>query len=100
MKEFTPQRQVKVNELKYWPLIINICFCFEGAPEIAAPLNGFVDKEGGMVTLNCSALGHPAPQFTWKPSGKEVRECASNRLGLIFKSENCIRCFFHLCVCV
>uniref|UniRef100_A0A8C1ZXS5 Ig-like domain-containing protein n=1 Tax=Cyprinus carpio TaxID=7962 RepID=A0A8C1ZXS5_CYPCA len=49
----------------------NVTLTVTGAPEIAAPLNGFVDKEGGMVTLNCSALGHPAPQFTWKPSGKE-----------------------------
>lgn len=68
-------------------------------------MNGFVDKEGGMVTLNCSALGHPAPQFTWKPSGKEVCVCASNKLGLnlIFTSENCIDHIFvmiFICVCL
>lgn len=83
-------------------MTINICFHFEGAPEIDAPVNGFVDKEGGMVTLNCSTLGHPAPQFIWTPSGKEVRECASDRLGLnfIFTSENCIYHIFHLCICL
>ncbi len=52
-----------------------------------------------MVTLNCSALGHPAPQFTWTPSGKEVREHASNRLALNLNQKT-IHHFFHLCVCL
>uniref|UniRef100_A0A8C1R8Q8 Ig-like domain-containing protein n=1 Tax=Cyprinus carpio TaxID=7962 RepID=A0A8C1R8Q8_CYPCA len=51
-----------------------------GKPEIDASVNGFVDKEGGMVTLNCSALGHPAPQFTWKPSGKESVTVVGNKV--------------------
>ncbi|KAM4600452.1 basal cell adhesion molecule [Polymixia lowei] len=42
-----------------------------GKPMIETPVNGEVVKEGDMVTLKCSARGHPAPQFTWKPSGKE-----------------------------
>lgn len=40
---------------------------------IEAPVAGEVGKEGDMVTLKCSAHGSPAPQFTWKPSGAEVR---------------------------
>ncbi|RXN02927.1 basal cell adhesion molecule-like isoform X2 [Labeo rohita] len=51
-----------------------------GAPEIDAPVNGFVDKEGGMVTLNCSTLGHPAPQFIWTPSGKESVTVVGNKV--------------------
>lgn len=54
-----------------------------------------------MVTLNCSALGHPAPQFTWKPSGKEVREHASNRLGLNLNQKTVFVVFFiGVFVCV
>lgn len=40
---------------------------------IVAPAPGEVSKEGDMVTLRCSAYGLPPPQFTWQPSGKEVR---------------------------
>lgn len=58
----------------------NVTLTVTGAPEIAAPVNGFVDKEGVMVTLNCSALGHPAPQFTWKPSGKESVTVMGNKV--------------------
>ncbi|XP_053183252.1 basal cell adhesion molecule [Scomber japonicus] len=43
----------------------------KGKPMIEAPVVGMVGKEGDMVTLKCSAYGFPAPQFTWKPSGKE-----------------------------
>uniref|UniRef100_A0A8C4ZM46 Basal cell adhesion molecule (Lutheran blood group) n=1 Tax=Gadus morhua TaxID=8049 RepID=A0A8C4ZM46_GADMO len=43
----------------------------KGAPIIETPVNGLVAKQGEMVTLKCSAHGYPAPQFTWKPSGKE-----------------------------
>lgn len=42
-----------------------------GKPEIDAPVDGSVEKVGDVVTLSCSAHGHPAPQFTWTPSGKE-----------------------------
>ncbi|KAJ8005271.1 hypothetical protein DPEC_G00144900 [Dallia pectoralis] len=42
-----------------------------GKPEIDAAVDGTVKKEGEMVTLSCSVRGHPAPQFTWTPSGKE-----------------------------
>ncbi|KAF4103237.1 basal cell adhesion molecule isoform X2 [Onychostoma macrolepis] len=58
----------------------NVTLTITGAPEIAAPLNGLVDKEGGMVTLNCSALGYPAPQFTWTPSGKESVTVVGNKV--------------------
>ncbi|XP_051577277.1 basal cell adhesion molecule isoform X2 [Myxocyprinus asiaticus] len=51
-----------------------------GKPEIDAPVNGLVAKEGGMVTLNCSALGYPAPQFTWTPSGKESVTVVGNKV--------------------
>ncbi|XP_072250017.1 basal cell adhesion molecule isoform X1 [Leuresthes tenuis] len=43
----------------------------KGKPMIEAPVPGEVGKEGDTVTLKCSAYGSPAPQFTWKPSGKE-----------------------------
>uniref|UniRef100_UPI0037E9C594 basal cell adhesion molecule isoform X3 n=1 Tax=Semicossyphus pulcher TaxID=241346 RepID=UPI0037E9C594 len=43
----------------------------KGKPMIENPTVGEVGKEGDMVTLKCSAYGSPAPQFTWKPSGKE-----------------------------
>lgn len=39
---------------------------------IEEPAIGEVEKEGDMVTLKCASYGYPAPQFTWKPSGKEV----------------------------
>ncbi|XP_032374570.1 basal cell adhesion molecule isoform X5 [Etheostoma spectabile] len=43
----------------------------KGKPMIDTPAVEEVGKEGDMVTLKCSAYGSPAPQFTWKPSGKE-----------------------------
>ncbi|KAK5861896.1 hypothetical protein PBY51_017334 [Eleginops maclovinus] len=43
----------------------------KGKPMIETPAVGEVSKEGDMVTLKCAAYGVPAPQFTWKPSGKE-----------------------------
>ncbi|XP_072536533.1 basal cell adhesion molecule [Salminus brasiliensis] len=49
----------------------NITIRVKGKPEIDAPMHGEVRKEGEEVTLKCSARGFPAPQFTWKPSGKE-----------------------------
>lgn len=81
--------RLKANELKDWRHIVNTCFCFEGEPEIDGSGNGLVAKVGEMVTLNCSALGYPSPQFIWNPSGKEVHLCAPNRfsLNLIFTSE-------------
>ncbi|KAL2084348.1 hypothetical protein ACEWY4_019866 [Coilia grayii] len=51
-----------------------------GAPEIDAPTNGEVEKEGESVTLRCSAQGHPSPQFTWKPSGKESFNMVGNKM--------------------
>ncbi|XP_051573815.1 basal cell adhesion molecule-like isoform X1 [Myxocyprinus asiaticus] len=51
-----------------------------GKPEIDDPVNGLVAKEGGMVTLNCSALGYPAPQFTWTPSGKVSVTVVGNKV--------------------
>uniref|UniRef100_A0A4W5N7U2 Ig-like domain-containing protein n=1 Tax=Hucho hucho TaxID=62062 RepID=A0A4W5N7U2_9TELE len=39
-----------------------------------------VEKEGDMVTLSCSAHGHPAPQFTWTPSGKESVAVKGNKV--------------------
>ncbi|XP_036449197.1 basal cell adhesion molecule isoform X2 [Colossoma macropomum] len=49
----------------------NITVRVEGKPEIDVPVKVEVNKRGDEVTLRCSALGYPAPQFTWKPSGKE-----------------------------
>ncbi|KAG7335718.1 hypothetical protein KOW79_000411 [Hemibagrus wyckioides] len=49
----------------------NITVIVTGQPEIDEPITGMVAKQGDMVTLRCSAQGYPAPQFTWKPSGKE-----------------------------
>ncbi|XP_042345771.1 basal cell adhesion molecule isoform X2 [Plectropomus leopardus] len=43
----------------------------KGKPMIETPAVAEVGKEGDVVTLKCSAYGSPAPQFTWKPSGKE-----------------------------
>ncbi|XP_045900317.1 basal cell adhesion molecule isoform X1 [Micropterus dolomieu] len=43
----------------------------KGKPMIETPAVAAVGKEGDMVTLKCLAYGSPAPQFTWKPSGKE-----------------------------
>ncbi|XP_063055066.1 basal cell adhesion molecule isoform X2 [Engraulis encrasicolus] len=51
-----------------------------GKPEIDAPVNGQVEKEGDSVTLKCSAQGHPTPQFTWKPSGKESVDMVGNKM--------------------
>lgn len=47
---------------------------WSGKPVIETPVAGEVGKEGD-VTLKCLAYGFPAPQFTWKPSGKEVQMC-------------------------
>ncbi|KAJ8273462.1 hypothetical protein GJAV_G00101880 [Gymnothorax javanicus] len=49
----------------------NVTVNVAGKPVIAAPSDSMVGKEGEMATLTCSAQGYPAPQFTWKPSGKE-----------------------------
>ncbi|XP_042165164.1 basal cell adhesion molecule-like isoform X1 [Oncorhynchus tshawytscha] len=51
-----------------------------GKPEIDAAVDGMVEKEGDMVTLSCSAHGHPAPQFTWTPSGKESVSVKGNKV--------------------
>ncbi|XP_046703225.1 basal cell adhesion molecule isoform X2 [Silurus meridionalis] len=56
----------------------NITVTVSGQPEIDVPMEGHVAKQGDMVTLRCAARGHPAPQFTWKPSGKESLEFHEN----------------------
>ncbi|XP_070691656.1 basal cell adhesion molecule [Pempheris klunzingeri] len=52
----------------------------KGKPIIESPIAGEVGKEGDMVTLKCSAYGLPAPQFTWKPSGKESVSVEGNKV--------------------
>ncbi|KAF5898194.1 basal cell adhesion molecule-like isoform X2, partial [Clarias magur] len=56
----------------------NIEVIVSGQPEIDNPKTGTVKKQGDMVTLMCSAQGYPAPQFTWKPSGKESLDINGN----------------------
>uniref|UniRef100_A0A3Q3LJR2 Basal cell adhesion molecule (Lutheran blood group) n=1 Tax=Mastacembelus armatus TaxID=205130 RepID=A0A3Q3LJR2_9TELE len=52
----------------------------KGKPMIEIHTAGEVGKEGDMVTLKCSAYGFPAPQFTWKPSGKESISVEGNKV--------------------
>ncbi|XP_030249740.1 basal cell adhesion molecule isoform X2 [Sparus aurata] len=52
----------------------------KGKPMIETPVAGEVGKEGDMVTLKCSAFGSPAPQVTWKPSGKESVSVEANKV--------------------
>ncbi|KAF7652182.1 hypothetical protein LDENG_00100120 [Lucifuga dentata] len=52
----------------------------KGKPMIETPAPREVGKEGDMVTLKCSASGSPAPQFTWKPSGKESVSVEGNKV--------------------
>ncbi|CAB1450145.1 unnamed protein product [Pleuronectes platessa] len=52
----------------------------KGKPMIETPAAGEVVKEGDMVSLKCSAYGYPAPQFTWKPSGKESVSVEGNKV--------------------
>ncbi|XP_019948872.1 basal cell adhesion molecule isoform X1 [Paralichthys olivaceus] len=52
----------------------------KGKPMIETPAAGEVAKEGDMVSLKCSAYGYPAPQFTWKPSGKESVSVEGNKV--------------------
>ncbi|KAG5856202.1 hypothetical protein ANANG_G00005540 [Anguilla anguilla] len=56
----------------------NVTLTVTGKPEIEAPSEAFVQKEGDTVTLMCSVQGHPAPQFTWTPSGKQSVEVKGN----------------------
>ncbi|XP_067304845.1 basal cell adhesion molecule isoform X2 [Pseudorasbora parva] len=58
----------------------NVTLNVKGKPEIEDSVNGLVAKEGEMVTLNCSALGYPAPQFNWSPSGKESVTVMGNKV--------------------
>lgn len=51
----------------------------KGKPMIETPAVGEVGKEGDMVTLRCSAFGLPAPQFAWKPSGRESVSVEGNK---------------------
>ncbi|KPP59427.1 basal cell adhesion molecule-like [Scleropages formosus] len=50
----------------------NVTVTVSGKPMIATPSEAKVQKLGDAVTLSCSAQGHPAPQFSWTSSGKEV----------------------------
>ncbi|XP_061675515.1 basal cell adhesion molecule isoform X2 [Syngnathoides biaculeatus] len=52
----------------------------KGKPMIETPVGGEVSKEGDVVSLRCSAYGSPAPQFTWKPSGKESVMVEGNKV--------------------
>ncbi|XP_061632129.1 basal cell adhesion molecule isoform X4 [Phyllopteryx taeniolatus] len=52
----------------------------KGKPMIDTPVGGEVSKEGDVVSLRCSAYGSPAPQFTWKPSGKESVMVEGNKV--------------------
>lgn len=64
------------NGVHFFALSLSLSLSIlEGKPEIDTPVDVFIAKEGGIITLNCSALGFPAPQFTWTPSGKEVCDC-------------------------
>lgn len=58
----------------------NVTLTVKGKPEIDTPVDVFIAKEGGMITLNCSALGYPAPQFTWTPAGKESVTVMENKV--------------------
>ncbi|XP_077067662.1 basal cell adhesion molecule isoform X2 [Siphateles boraxobius] len=58
----------------------NVTLNVRGKPEIDASGNGLVSKAGEMVTLNCSALGYPSPQFNWNPSGKQSVTVVGNRV--------------------
>ncbi|XP_056299958.1 basal cell adhesion molecule isoform X2 [Pseudoliparis swirei] len=52
----------------------------KGKPMIETPAVGEVGMEGDTVTLKCSVYGFPAPQFTWKPSGKESVSVSGNKV--------------------
>ncbi|XP_020796075.1 basal cell adhesion molecule isoform X3 [Boleophthalmus pectinirostris] len=52
----------------------------KGKPMIETPGIGEVAKEGDMVTLKCASYGFPAPQFTWKPAGKESVMVEGNKV--------------------
>ncbi|XP_054478150.1 basal cell adhesion molecule isoform X2 [Anoplopoma fimbria] len=52
----------------------------KGKPMIQTPPITEVGKEGDMVTMKCSAYGSPAPQFNWKPSGKESVSVEGNKV--------------------
>ncbi|XP_076592936.1 basal cell adhesion molecule isoform X2 [Chaetodon auriga] len=58
----------------------SVSLTVKGKPMIESPTAGEVGKEGDMVTLKCSAYGLPAPQFTWKPSGKESVAMEGNKV--------------------
>nr|XP_015805610.2 basal cell adhesion molecule isoform X1 [Nothobranchius furzeri] len=52
----------------------------KGKPVIEPASAGEVMKEGDTVTLKCTAYGHPAPQFTWTPSGKQSVTVEGNKV--------------------
>ncbi|XP_047454238.1 basal cell adhesion molecule isoform X2 [Mugil cephalus] len=57
----------------------NVSLTVKGKPMIETPAVGEVGKEGDMVTVKCSALGFPTPQFTWKATGKESVSLEGNK---------------------
>lgn len=58
----------------------SVSLTVKGKPVIETPPIGEVVKEGDMVTLQCASYGQPAPQFTWKPSGKESVTVEGNKV--------------------
>ncbi|XP_054637322.1 basal cell adhesion molecule isoform X2 [Dunckerocampus dactyliophorus] len=57
-----------------------VMLTIQGKPMIEIPVAAEVSKEGDMVSLRCSAYGSPAPQFTWKPSGKQSVTVEGNKV--------------------
>lgn len=58
----------------------SVSLTVKGKPVIETPTVAEVGKEGEMVTVKCTAYGVPAPQFTWKPSGKEAVSVDGNKV--------------------
>ncbi|KAG7216899.1 hypothetical protein INR49_001553, partial [Caranx melampygus] len=58
----------------------SVSLTVEGKPMIDTPAAAEVGKEGDMVTVKCTAFGSPAPQFTWKPQGKESISMEDNKV--------------------
>ncbi|KAI3361204.1 hypothetical protein L3Q82_013399 [Scortum barcoo] len=58
----------------------SVSLTVKGKPMIETPTVAEVGKEGDMMTLKCSAFGSPAPQFTWKPAGKQAVLVEGNKV--------------------
>ncbi|CAN9513803.1 unnamed protein product [Ophioblennius macclurei] len=57
----------------------SVSLTVRGKPMIETPTLAEVGKEGETVTVKCIAHGVPAPQFTWKPPGKEAISVEGNK---------------------